>query len=91
MPTPKLCYLDFKEIKDHHLEVDVLEDDAIFDLRPERQSRWAISVVVGVVAWRESHSFRYADHKVNWSLPDDIWPGDLAQTSIFSKNNTEIN
>ena len=73
------------------LEVDVLEDDAIFDLGPERQSRWAISVVVGVVAWREPHSFRYADYRVNWSLPDHIWPWALAQTSIFSKNNTEIN
>ena len=27
------------------LEVDVLEDDALFDLRPERPSRRAISVV----------------------------------------------
>ena len=27
------------------LEVDVLEDDTIFDLRPERPSRYAMSVV----------------------------------------------
>ena len=59
------------------LEVDVLEDDAIFDLRPEEPS---------VVARRESQSLRYAQG----DLQDHIWPWALAQTSIFSKNNTEI-
>ena len=68
------------------LEVDVLEDDAISDLRPEVPSRRAISVV----AWRKSQSISYADHRVTWSLPDHIWPWALAQTSIFSENNTEI-
>ena len=38
------------------LEVDVLEDDFIFHLRPEGLSRRAISVV----AWGESQSLRYA-------------------------------
>ena len=37
------------------VEVDVLEDDAIFDLRPEGPSHQAISVVV----WGESQSLRY--------------------------------
>ena len=66
------------------LEVDVVEDDAIFDLRPEGSSRRAI------VAWRESQSLRYADHMMTWSLPDHIWPWSLAQRSTFSKNNTEM-
>ena len=66
--------------------VERLEDDAIFDLRPEGPSRRAISVV----AWREFQSLWYADHKVTWSLPVHIWPWVLAQTSIFSKNNIEI-
>ena len=38
------------------LEVDVLEDDAIFDLRPEGPSRRAIRVM----ARGESQSLRYA-------------------------------
>ena len=38
------------------VEVDVLEDDAIFDLRPEGVSYPAINVV----AWGESQSLRYA-------------------------------
>ena len=72
------------------LEVDVLEDDAIFDPRPERPSHWAISVVVGVVAWGESHSLRYADHRVTWSLPGHIWPTRVQNVcacarSLFSK------
>ena len=68
------------------VEVDVLEDDAIFDLRPEGPSRRAISVV----AWGESQSLRYAQGHL-WRLPGGhIWPWALAQTSIFSKNNTEI-
>ena len=50
------------------LEVDVLEDDAIFDLRPEGPSHRAISVV----ARRETQSLRYADYRVTWSLPDHI-------------------
>ena len=73
------------------LDVDVLEDDAILDLRPERPSRWAIRLVVGVVAWGESHSYRYSDQRLTWSLPGHIWPWPLSPTSIFSKDNTEIN
>ena len=67
------------------VEVDVLEDDAIFDRRPEGPSRWAISVV----AWGESQSLRYAQGHL-CRLPGHIWPWALAETSIFSKNNTEI-
>ena len=67
------------------VEVDVLEDDAIFDLRPEGPSRRAISGV----AWGESQSLRYA-HGDLCRRPDHVWPWALAQTSVFSKNNTEI-
>ena len=47
------------------LEVDVLEDDAIFDLRPEGLSRRAISVV----AWGESQSLRYAQGNLESAGP----------------------
>ena len=59
------------------VEADVLEDDAIFDLRPEGPSRRAIQSL----RYAQGHLFR---------LPDHIWPWALAQTSIFSKYNTEI-
>ena len=52
------------------LEVDVLENDAIFDLWPEGPSLQAPSIVT----WQESQSLRYADQRVTWSLPDHIWP-----------------
>ena len=50
------------------LEVDVPEDNAIFDLKAEGPSRQAISVV----ALRESQGLRYADHRVPGSLLDHI-------------------
>ena len=56
------------------LEVDVLADDAIFDLWPEGPSRRAISVV----AWGESCTGKPG-------LPDHIWLWALAHTSTFSK------
>ena len=66
------------------VKVDVLEDDAIFDLRPEGPIRRAINVV----ASGESQSLRYAQGHL-CRLPDHgQWA--LAQTSVFSKNNTEI-
>ena len=49
------------------VEVDILEDNAIFDLRPEGPSRRAISVV----AWGESQSLRYAQGDL-CHLPDHI-------------------
>ena len=63
-----------------------LEEDAIFDLRPEGPSRQAITLV----ALGESQSLRYADHRVTWNLPDHFWPWALTKTSIFSKNKTKI-
>ena len=67
----------------------VLEEDAIFDLKPEGPSHRAMTW-----AWwpdESLRSLRYADHRVTWSLPDYIWPWALAQTIVFSKFNTEIN
>ena len=65
------------------MQVDVLEDDAIFDLRPEGVSHPAISVVA-------EESLSLSDmHRVTSSVYH-IRPWALAQTSIFSKNNTEI-
>ena len=65
--------------------MDVLEDDAIFDLRPERQSRWAINVVVGVVAWRASHSLRYADWTELESAEPYLIMGYSTDLNIFQK------
>ena len=66
------------------LEVDVLEDDAIFDLRPEGPNRRAISVV----ARGESQSLGYAQGDLESAGP--YLTMGLSTDSIFSKNNTEI-
>ena len=72
------------------LEVDVLEDDAIFDLRPEGPSRRAISVV----AWLESQSLRYAQGNLesagpylNMGLRTDL---DIFQKQYRNEIQTEL-
>ena len=62
------------------LGVDVLEDDAIFDLRPEGLSRRAISVV----AWGESQSLRYVQGVLESAGPY-LTMGLSADLNIFQK------
>ena len=59
------------------MEGDVLEDDAMWEAEPPSHKRGGLSLSLM--------------HRVtSCRLPDRIWPWALAQTSIFSKNNTEI-
>ena len=68
-----------KVLKGLEVLVDVLDDDAIFDLRPERLSPRA-----SVVAWGESQSLRYAQGNLESAGPY-LTMGLSTDLNIFQK------
>ena len=64
------------------VKVYVLEDDAIWGAEPPSHKRGGLSLSL-------MHRQDLAQGNL-CGLPDHIWPWALAQTSIFSKYNTEI-